>query len=372
MFKYYKLELITPEFNSKLMELILSLEHLRKNSLIETNNIYFDQIKVLFHTLESIYSARIEGNRTTISDFIVSKAVNKTNSEDYLKEIQLIENAINFINENKGFPINKIFISELHKIATSHLEREGSSTPGEYRNINVKIKKAIHTPPEAFLVHECMQELIDFINKDDPSQYDLIKIALAHHRFVWIHPFDNGNGRTSRLLTYAMLLKYDFNVNNLVNVSAIFCLNRDKYFKHLDLADTGKKENLVYWCEYVLIGLKSEMEKIYKLANTKYFSTILFIIFKRLFEFGITNEEETKSLNCIIKDGNLFNLSNSLLQNRLKVDSRRATYLLSLLKKKDLIISTDKKEYILNLQNIEISKTLIYILEKEGLIPFKE
>ena len=45
--------------------------------------------------------------------------------------------------------------------------------------------------------------------------FDLIKVAIAHHRFVWIHPFGNGNGRVVRLLTYALLIKYGFGANKL-------------------------------------------------------------------------------------------------------------------------------------------------------------
>lgn len=41
-----------------------------------------------------------------------------------------------------------------------------------------------------------MEELFDFINAEDSPKYDLLKTAIAHHRFVWIHPFGNGNGRT--------------------------------------------------------------------------------------------------------------------------------------------------------------------------------
>ena len=55
-----------------------------------------------------------------------------------------------------------------------------------------------------------MQELVAFINENHPPKYDLIKVALAHHRFGWIHPFGNGNGRVVRLLTYALLIKYGF------------------------------------------------------------------------------------------------------------------------------------------------------------------
>ncbi len=59
-----------------------------------------------------------------------------------------------------------------------------------------------------------MEELIDFIEnyEKDKRWYDFLKIAIAHHRFVRIHPFQNGNGRMVRLLTYAMLIKYGFDV----------------------------------------------------------------------------------------------------------------------------------------------------------------
>lgn len=58
-----------------------------------------------------------------------------------------------------------------------------------------------------FLVPELMHELVEFINRDDKSQYDLIKVALVHHRFGWIHPFGNGNGRTVRLLILCIVIK---------------------------------------------------------------------------------------------------------------------------------------------------------------------
>ena len=50
-------------------------------------------------------------------------------------------------------------------------------------------------------VEDYMNELLDFVNKEDAKKFDLLKAAIAHHRFVWIHPFGNGNGRTVRLFT---------------------------------------------------------------------------------------------------------------------------------------------------------------------------
>jgi len=46
-----------------------------------------------------------------------------------------------------------------------------------------------------------LQRNTQFINKLDRPKYSLLKIAIAHHRFVWIQPFNNGNGRTVHLFT---------------------------------------------------------------------------------------------------------------------------------------------------------------------------
>ncbi len=84
--------------------------------------------------------------------------------------------------------------------------KEGSKTPGEYRKGFIDITGTHFLPPDDTQVQHYMEELFNFINSTNSPKYDLLKTALAHHRFVWIHPFDNGNGRTVRLLTYAMLV----------------------------------------------------------------------------------------------------------------------------------------------------------------------
>jgi Fic family protein len=114
-----------------------------------------------------------------------------------------------------------------------------------------------------------MDELFDFISNEDSPKYDLLRAAIAHHRFVWIHPFGNGNGRTVRLLTYAMLVKTGFNVNigRILNPTAVFCSNRNDYYNNLSKADSGTEQGVLAWTEYVLKGLKEEIEKIDKLAD---------------------------------------------------------------------------------------------------------
>lgn len=103
-----------------------------------------------------------------------------------------------------------------------------------------------------------------------------MKIALAHHRFGWVHPFGNGNGRTVRLLTYALLIKYGFNVQaggRVLNPTAVFCNDRERYYSMLAEADTGTEQGLENWCLYVLAGISSELKKVDQLTNHQFLSS---------------------------------------------------------------------------------------------------
>ena len=131
-----------------------------------------------------------------------------------------IEKAMTFIEQTlkPGDPLTEHFIRELHALTVSELQREGDKTPGAYRTYPVQIAQASHLPPDALQVADYMQELVSFINQPDPDKYDLMKVAIAHHRFGWIHPFGNGNGRVVRLLTYAQLIQYGFNMTTVGRV----------------------------------------------------------------------------------------------------------------------------------------------------------
>jgi Fic family protein len=204
----------------------MDLDHLRKKILGGTTppHIFF-QIKNIFHIIESIGSARIEGNHTTLVEYIDSKIAPSSSTEtEPIIEIRNMESALDFIDKNIDHTsINRIFLSELHKKVVEGLTAEGSKNPGEYRQKKLKLP-VLDIYPDYMQVNSYMEELLDFINHDDPSQFDLLKTAIAHHRFAWIHPFDNGNGRTVRLLTYAMLVKQGFKVHTgrIINPTAVF------------------------------------------------------------------------------------------------------------------------------------------------------
>ena len=283
-FVHHDLKLVEPSFGSSLTDLIIELDYLRKKLPGgSTPPEMFFQLKDIFHILESIGSARIEGNNTTVAEYIETKLTSADKVASDIREIQNIEKAMVFIEENiTSHPINRAFISEIHKIIVRDLppSGEGDHTPGIYRTRDLKINKSMHIPPSWLKVEEYMNELIDFINKDDGSKYDLLKAAVAHHRFVWIHPFGNGNGRTVRLFTYAMLVKAGFNVGRIINPTAVFCSSRSDYYNYLSIADQGTDQGVLLWSEYVLKGLKEEIEKIDKLSDYDYLKKNLKLIFK--------------------------------------------------------------------------------------------
>lgn len=270
-----KLSLPSVTFDSNLVQLIMQLEVLRNKNLVCTiNPLLFAQVKSIFHMIESLQSARIEGNRTTITDYVISKFDNNSKS-DNVKEIENIEKAIEYVNtcysEDKNFKLSCYFLKELHTLITQNLEVEGSRESGKFRTCNVTIKNAKHTPPDMILVNDYMEKLVSWINQEDKLQMQLLKVAIAHHCFTWIHPFDNGNGRMSRILTYSMLLQYGFDMACLLNSTAVFCIDRTKYFDMLQLADENTNEAQLAWCEYVLNGINQEISKVSNLMDKRFF-----------------------------------------------------------------------------------------------------
>ncbi len=380
-FSHYDLEMVEPSFNSTLTDLIIELDYLRKKQLGgSTHPKVFFQLKHIFHTLESIGSARIEGNNTTIAEYIDTKIEGTKNVSSGIREIQNIEKAMAFVEENVGeYPINRAFICEMHKMIVDGLlpppDGEGDATPGEYRKINLKISKSAHIPPEWLRVDDYMDELINFVGSTHSPKYDLLKAAIAHHRFVWIHPFGNGNGRTVRLFTYAMLVKNGFNVNvgRIINPTAVFCSNRNDYYTNLSKADKGSKEGIIAWVEYVLQGLKEEIEKIDKLSDYEYLR-------KEILNPTIANAVDRQYITEV--EGKVLKRATELQIIQAadvkeffagKADAEVSRQIRKLIEKKMLVQeNVGSRKYILRFDNSYLLRSIIKTLGEKGFLPVRD
>lgn len=372
----------TPEWNSKLATLVVELSGLRNHNVSGSSPAWlFFELKNLFHIVEALSSARIEGNHTTLATF-VEKKLDKTDTDnEKLIEISNLIEALEFVDKHiSSVDIDASLLFELHKIVVKNLTTgsggEGDTRPGAYRIDERHIGNSEHVLPHPADIRDLMNELYTYINEKSDPQMDLLKVAIAHHRFVWIHPFGNGNGRTVRLLTYAMLCKKGFitpGVARLFNPTAVFAGDRNKYYEHLALADKLDEDSLLQWCEYVLSGLKEEVEKSQKLSNYGFVKdNILLPTFTWAQEKNITNEMETKILNRIarrqvIKAGDIKDLwpegySHVVVSKQIRK------------MKKQNFISTLKpngREYILQLTGNKLTRGVLDRMEAENMLPIR-
>ncbi|MDC8001872.1 Fic family protein [Aequorivita todarodis] len=126
-------------------------------------------------------------------------------------------------------------ILSLHALVLRNIEDDFA---GRFRNAGVRIAGANFTPPNAQKVSSLFDELIDFVN-ENPLGLNSIELATVfHHKFVWIHPFFDGNGRTVRLAMNLLLMKEGF-------PPAIILKNdRAKYYDGLNSANNGNYQKL--------------------------------------------------------------------------------------------------------------------------------
>ena len=376
-FVHHDLSLINPAFDSSLVDILTELEHLRRLRLSGTTPApVFFQLKQIFHMLESLGSARIEGNHTTLADLIESRLEGQhPDGTDQLREMENIERAMGYIDEHflPGSALTETFIRELHTLTVSDLQREGDSTPGAYRRVSVSIAGSDHLPPDFFQVPNYMTELVDFINRGDPPKYDLIKVALAHHRFGWIHPFRNGNGRVVRLVTYLLFIKYHFNVRTggrVLNPTAVFCNDRDQYYQMLALADSGTVEGMEAWCVYVLQGILDELRKVDQLAEFSYLQEkILIPALSYAEERQVITRQEALVLQRAAKSG--IAKTGDLTGTITDLSSGQRTYLIKKLVERKMLrpIKEGARQYAIGFSNSVLMRGIIRALSKEGFIP---
>ncbi|MCK4491771.1 MAG: Fic family protein [Candidatus Altiarchaeales archaeon] len=131
---------------------------------------------------------------------------------------------------NKKTRITEDMIKNIHRIILSGIDDHYG---GRYRDINVRIPGAIKSPPRFKKVPQRMREYIDYVN-GNPDKLNVIELtALIHYRLVEIHPFTDGNGRTTRLLMNLFLMQHGYPVVMVLKV------DRKKYYSRLKEADKG-------------------------------------------------------------------------------------------------------------------------------------
>lgn len=135
-----------------------------------------------------------------------------------------------------NYKISERDILDIHAIVLSKIEKE---YVGRYRNGAVRIMGANFMPPNAMKVPDLMAELVAWVTENPMQLHPIILATIFHHRFVFIHPFFDGNGRTVRLSMNLLLMREAY-------PPAIILKNdRKKYYDALNFANKGSYAKLL-------------------------------------------------------------------------------------------------------------------------------
>lgn len=187
-------------------------------------------------------SNAIEGNKLTLKEtYLVINdglTVKGKSLKDHL-EAKNHDEAVHFlydlIERQRRHTISEHTIRSLQQLIIKNIE---DSEARRYRQGDVMITVSKHRPPAAFEIPKLMKEFIVWIKKNISRMHPVEFAAIAHHRLVHIHPFADGNGRTSRLFMNLLLIQKGY------PMVIILKNDRQKYYRALEKADGGKFEDL--------------------------------------------------------------------------------------------------------------------------------
>ena len=155
-------------------------------------------------------SNRIEGNTLTLQEtaLVVNEGVTISGKSmrEHLEAINHTE-AINYIKDiaKQDIEISERTIKEIHALILHGIDRENA---GRYRTVPVMISGSTHMPPQPYLIEKQMEDFIlRFRQMEKEKVHPVLIAAYLHDEPVRIHPFIDGNGRTSRLLMNLYLLR---------------------------------------------------------------------------------------------------------------------------------------------------------------------
>jgi fido (protein-threonine AMPylation protein) len=162
-------------------------------------------------------SNRIEGNTLTMQEthMVVNQGITigGKSMREHLEAINHSE-AIDYLYDlvARRMDFNERVLKELHHLVLKGIDRENA---GKYRNVPVRIGGASFVPAQPYLVPKLMEDVFVFYVENKDIMHPVVLAAEMHERIVTVHPFIDGNGRTSRLVMNLILLSHGYTIANL-------------------------------------------------------------------------------------------------------------------------------------------------------------
>jgi len=207
---------------------------------------------------EAALSSQIEGTKATMIDSIRAEAEITQNLPHDVDDILHYIKAMNYgLKRISEFPLSLRFLREVHGVLMKDGRTNQFVTPGEFRTSQNWIgggspATANFVPPPVYEMNQALHDFENFLCREN-SFLPLVKTALAHAQFETIHPFNDGNGRTGRLLTTFYLYQQKVLERPVLYLSEYFKKNRQSYFDLLD--NYHNKGDVISWLNFFFEGV---------------------------------------------------------------------------------------------------------------------
>ena len=254
--------------------------------------------------LEAHHTTHIEGTRLTLDQaerLLEGNPVPEADPDD-VRELLNYRKAFEFVSRylEHGGPITESLVREIHKRLVEGV-RGGAAAPGEDRRIQNYVVdsvtgETIYTPPPVHDVPIMMAELVDFLNREEKVHPVLVS-GISQFQLVHVHPFLDGNGRTSRLLSTLCLYRAGYNFKRLFTISEYYDRDRPAFYRAIQsVRESGM--DMTGWLEYFVEGLSSQLAEVRDRGEQAIRRDVL------VKEHGLS-DRQAKALGHIMEHGSL-------------------------------------------------------------------
>jgi Fic family protein/DNA-binding XRE family transcriptional regulator len=235
----YNVSFVRKSISKNLQNILDEIDALKikLNQFRQFDSFRIAQALELEYTFES---NRIEGNTLTLreTDLVINEGltISGKSMREHLEAINHVE-AIGYIKQlmERNFPFNERELLSVHNLILRGIIPEDA---GRYRRVQVMIKGSSHMPPQPFIVAKEMEDYFIWFEENKSKIHPVILAAEMHERLVTIHPFIDGNGRTSRLIMNLILLQNGYVIANIKGDYE----TRMNYYKTLETAQTSNNK----------------------------------------------------------------------------------------------------------------------------------
>jgi Fic family protein len=254
-----------------------------KNIINELNDQKFPSIVLAefekdSYAVSAFASTSIEGNPIPLTDVRKILKQHSVNVRDSEREILNYNKALEYLNQlvPKQNKVDSNFMCKIQSIVIDNLidkKNIGKIRTDAVVVNNPKKRQIVYIPPDAKDVPDLTGELSDYLAREYNSTDPLILAGIFHKQFVIIHPFMDGNGRTTRLITKYLLAKVGLDTFKLFSFENYYNKNVNKYFSSVgvygDYYEIRDDIDFTDWLIYFTGGIIDELLRVQKLLENK-------------------------------------------------------------------------------------------------------